>query len=412
MTRVAPYRHADGSNCWTKNCSRRGDHSSSRDAFINQVRQHAVDTEAPKLSSIAPMAEFEREVAEKFIHIQHHPTLPLDIYDYTQLAQFKSHWTPATLASRGLIVNRDTLEIVSRPLGKFFNHSEGKIDPTLLQGSVVVTDKLDGSMGISYPTPEGLAISTRGSFTSEQALHATAVYRERYEGKWRPRANRTYMWEIIYPNNRIVVDYGEMDDIVLIAAVDNRTGRSLPPASITEWKGARVETFAFQDMSEVLAAESRENREGFVVHYPATDVRVKYKYEDYVRLHRVMTGVNSRRIWDLLRSGQPVDVFLQNVPEEFETYVRGTASRLQQQHASVVAEARAVHEATVKALPVGYTQRDYAQHVLANNSKTAASFAFLVQKGSGERLDKAVWDSIEPAHEKPFFSGQKDEKVE
>jgi hypothetical protein len=54
-----------------------------------------------------------------------------------------------------------------------------------LAARCVVTDKLDGSLGILYPTPDGHAIATRGAFVSEQALHATELWLDRYAG-WLP----------------------------------------------------------------------------------------------------------------------------------------------------------------------------------------------------------------------------------
>jgi RNA ligase len=86
---------------------------------------------------------------------------------------------------------------------------------------VRVFDKMDGSLGILYPTSQGMAVATRGSFTSEQALKATEILHEKYP-EW---AQITYDWfrsnfdanwyevnytdlvEIVYPENRIVVDY-------------------------------------------------------------------------------------------------------------------------------------------------------------------------------------------------------------
>jgi RNA ligase len=414
MAKRVLVQNADGttSYCYTENCKihDRGGVDAA-DAKKAQLLREFAETEAQSirtLGDIAPMSVFEADVAERFINVQHHPELPLDIYNYTQAAQFNKHWTPATLASRGLIVNRDTLEIVSRPLGKFFNYSENKVDPALLQGPVVFTEKLDGSCGISYPTPDGLAIATRGSFTSDQALHATQIYRERYHGKWRPKHGRTYMWEIIYPTNRIVVNYGEKDDIVLIAAVDNRTGKSISATEVSEWPGERVEAFPFASMEDVLAAPTRNNHEGYVAHYLDSDVRVKYKHDEYVNLHRIMTGVNARRIWEVAAAGQSMDMFLADVPEEFETYVRTTERKLYAHHAEVKAQAQANYERTLAAVGADADQKTFAQYVMSNFAKADTGYIFSLRGGQTERLDKSIWSRIEPAHEKPFWSSNED----
>lgn len=61
---------------------------------------------------------------------------------------------------------------VLRPLPKFLNHDQPEAPVIALDEPVVVTDKADGSLGIIYPTPDGPAVATRGSFASDQALHA------------------------------------------------------------------------------------------------------------------------------------------------------------------------------------------------------------------------------------------------
>ncbi|MDX2149564.1 MAG: hypothetical protein SFV54_02440, partial [Bryobacteraceae bacterium] len=37
------------------------------------------------------------------------------------------------------------------------------------------------------------------------------------------------MFEILYPEHRIVVDYGGLEDRVLLDVIDNETGRGAPP---------------------------------------------------------------------------------------------------------------------------------------------------------------------------------------
>lgn len=68
-----------------------------------------------------------------------------------------------------------------------------------------------------------MAIATRGSFTSEQAGHATAVLHTCYP-RFEPPEGLTVLFEIVYPGNRIIVDYCDTDDLVLLGAVDTATG--------------------------------------------------------------------------------------------------------------------------------------------------------------------------------------------
>ena len=110
--------------------------------------------------------------------------------------------------------------------------------------------------------------------------------------------------EIIYPTNRIVIDYGSLDDLVLLGAVDVATDRTFGPDAVDGWPGPIIERFDHATLADALAAEPRDNREGFVVWFPATDIRIKIKYAEYVRLHRIVTGLNARSVWEAYRPGK------------------------------------------------------------------------------------------------------------
>jgi RNA ligase len=255
------------------------------------------------LNEVVPATELTAAVAEGLVRVQRHPSLPLRIFNYTELAVYSRTWTTATLNCRGLIVD-DEDRIVARGFRKFFNFSEHE-DATLdLHAPVEVTDKADGSLGVLYATVDGPAIATRGSFAGEQARHATELYRARYAGAWEPVEGWSYLFEIIYPANRIVLDYGDTDDLVLLGAVDIATGSSAGPldAVCTAWPGPRVEVTSYRTLAEALAAEPRTNAEGLVVRYLAgsagAGMMVKAKQADYLVLHRIVTGLTARRLWE------------------------------------------------------------------------------------------------------------------
>ena len=124
-------------------------------------------------------------VREGYVRVQQHPSAPLVIHNYTEKAQYESVWNEVTLTCRGLISAPDGT-IVARPYPKFFNHGQPGAPELGLDARVRVTDKADGSLGVVHFDGTGYAVATRGSFASEQALHATALLRDRYAG-WTPR---------------------------------------------------------------------------------------------------------------------------------------------------------------------------------------------------------------------------------
>lgn len=282
-----------------------------------------------KLDDILSANLFADMQAAGYVRQQTHPTLPYAILNYTEKAAYERIWNDVTRQCRGLIYDVNTREVLARPFPKFFNYGQTEAPPVDLYATAIVTDKMDGSLGIIYPTPGGYAVATRGSFASEQAIHATALLRALYPD-YRPPVGATMLVEIIYPENRIVVDYGRQDDLVLLGAVDIASGRSVGPrlASISGWPGPVVEKFWHDTLAETLAAEPRPGKEGFVVWFPSTDTRVKIKYPDYVALHRIVTGLNARTVWEHLVSGRPLVELIEPLPDEFHPWVREIAQEI------------------------------------------------------------------------------------
>jgi RNA ligase len=351
------------------------------------------------IHEIAPLSLWSEMVKEGYVKTQFHPTLPYVIYDYSEIAQYERVWNPVTLASRGLIVDYRTGFVVSHVLSKFFNYGEQELDSQLLSEPIIVSDKLDGSAGYSYPDGLGLSISTRGSFTSDQALHATDVLKTRYEGKWLPDDNRTYLWEIIYPQNRIVVNYS-FDDIVLLAAIDNTTGISMPASEVTEWLWRKTEEFPYSSLDEVLVAPERNNVEGFVVHFRESDVRVKIKQEDYVALHKIVTGLNKKRVWEVLSTGTDYLSWVAAFPDEFVQEIELMTEELNEAYNSLVKEIDEAYATVVSELPVGFSRKDFALKVTKDYKNISA---FLFSKLAEQDLSAKIWKRIEPDFEKPVW---------
>jgi RNA ligase len=290
-----------------------------------------VSDDGVQLAQIVNLRRLEEKVAEGWVRKQAHPTLPYDIYNYTKKTQAFWVWDDVTTLTRGLIVNRQTGEVLARPFPKFFNYGEQAAKDVKWHEDepVIVSDKLDGSLGILYPHGDGtFAVASRGSFTSDQAVAATAIWWAKYSGRFRPPAGITALFEIIYPQNRIVVDYGDVQDLVFLGFVDIETGTTYGPDSSVYWPGPRAEVFPYRSLAEALSADPRPGKEGLVVHFQNSDVRVKIKQSDYVELHRVVTGLDERVVWQWLKDGDDPELAGAFLPEEFRTWIVETSDRL------------------------------------------------------------------------------------
>jgi len=181
----------------------------------------------------------QQHIENGLISRRKHPECDLYILNYTPKCQINWHWDKVTIACRGLIVDGNW-NIIQRPFAKFFtldqwaglrnhvHHLYGVQYQTMLDGPFTLTEKLDGSLGILYrnPVSQKWCVATRGSFTSDQAIRATEILQNKYPNI-HPNTNWTYLVEIIYPENQIVVRY-EHAQLVLLGVIDKDTGYDVP----------------------------------------------------------------------------------------------------------------------------------------------------------------------------------------
>lgn len=353
------------------------------------------------------LSKLEQFRAAGYIGTQRHPALPLLIHNYTQRCQFDRVWNETTLACRGLITD-ESGNVIARPFHKFFNLEEHLLPNSTLpeinwQQDFYVSEKLDGSLGVLYPTPRGPAIATRGSFVSDQAKAGTDILIEKY-GDWRPSNNRlTYLFEIIYPGNRIVVDYGDMRELVLLDVIDNETGRGLSRREI-EFHGRVigcpvVSWLPDVDADSLSSYETGEaNREGVVVRFD-DGMRIKIKLGEYKRLHRLITGLNARKIWGCLSTGTPLD--LERVPDEFFRWVEATKEDLLRHYQAIVERSGEVFRSVIRDIGANATRKEFALRFMQTRDISAILFAMLDVKD----ISPLVWKMVYPAHSVPWKDG-------
>ena len=159
----------------------------------------------------------EKYHKEGLLYKQVHPSLPLTIWNYTEKVQYEGLWDDITLMCRGLVTD-DKGNVIARPFKKFFNMEEGKHTPT---SDFEVYEKMDGSLGIFFYYEGGWVMATRGSFTSDQAVKG---YEMMFNYDFANlHKDYTYLFEIIFKENRIVVNY-DFEDVVLLGMVNTKTG--------------------------------------------------------------------------------------------------------------------------------------------------------------------------------------------
>ncbi len=340
----------------------------------------------PTLADLFDPAELAAALTDGWVRAQTHPTEPLTILNYTERAAYADHWDAITLTCRGLVHHSVTGAVLARPFAKFFNHGQRGAAVLDLAAPVRVSDKLDGSLGILYPLPSGgFAVATRGSFASAQAHHATQCYQRRYAARFTPPAGHTVLFEIVYPQNRIVVDYGGMDDLVLLGAVRIADGAVLAADEVPGWPGPVAGSFAVDSFAQALALPPRRGAEGLVVRCLDTGAMVKLKQADYVALHRIVTGLTERTVWQHLVDGRPLAELIEPLPDEFHGWVHTVADRIR----STVDSAETALRAEFAALPPAPSRKDFALAV-ARHPQRWALFALLDGRDIGPKLLQAA----------------------
>ncbi len=337
------------------------------------------------MSHIDIDAHFALE-AQGYLQIGRHASAPLLIHNYSQSAQYERHWVAETLMCRGLITDLDG-KVIARPFGKFFNLDEhiGLMGP-VPEEAFEVYEKMDGSLGIIFHWEGVPQIATRGSFESEQAVRASHILRKKY-GHAKLDPAHTYLVEIIYPENRIVVDYAGLEDLVLLAILHTESGEEVALHDVGLPLVKRYD--GLKDL-DALKAVQEDNKEGFVVRFKS-GLRVKVKFDEYVRLHRILTGVNARTVWEALKEGDDLEKFLESVPDEFYKWVRSVEKDLRAQFAEIDADCRLEFRHFDN-------RKGAAEYYLGQCKYPAIMFRML----DGKNYDEIIWKMIRPEHQKAF----------
>lgn len=298
-----------------------------------------------KLDRIIDRKALAETIWDGYVRERRHPSLPLTIYNYTEKAQYEQAWDDVTRTCRGLIVDDDG-NVVARPWPKFFNLAEhdGVRAPVIdLDSSCVTVDKLDGSLVIVTRYKGAIVVATRGSFESEQAKWAREWLREN-AGDWSPREHITYLFETVYDENRIVLDY-DFEGLVLLGCHDTETYTERTDAS---WPGRKADVLPPRTLRDALAMPDRANSEGVVCTVGTGPHRtmVKIKQDDYVALHKVVSGLSEKVVWQAIMDGRLADV-IAAAPDEFHGWINSVAADITETADAMTEAAYTAHYATL-----------------------------------------------------------------
>jgi len=340
------------------------------------------------------------------------PCGKLFLYNYTDKCTYDKKWNKHTLNARGTVYEVETGKLVAQAFPKFFNF--GELQPTV-QRSLVnktnfsVNEKMDGSLGIVYHYEGKWYVNTRGSFTSDQAIKATQLLNSKYNMECFP-IDVTLMVEIIYPENRIIVDYGSEEKLTVIGAFDLEHGAAdlmaYPKRMEMYLKGSGLEMAPtyhdFRSISEVIEVQSKLGKmeEGFVVRFQ-DGYRCKFKSAEYLKVARLLSEMTPLNFWKAMKDGVVQEEIISEIPEEFRDEVDRIKGDLETVYKKVTKEVAEDFNYAIKSfggltcLSEDFNRRQLGLFLKENGSELrhqSAMFPMLLNKG----VDKYVMKTIRP----------------
>ena len=339
-----------------------------------------------------------------------HPTLPISIYNYSRTCQYENKWDEITKSCRGLILDQEG-NVVAKGFDKFFNIEEHNPEE-IPNEPFEVFEKLDGSLGILFWYQGKWIIATKGSFTSDQAVRAKEILKK-YNFEPIPKGYTTLV-EIIYPENRIVCGYGDEESLVVLSMINNSSGKELDYTSLLyisdETRMPVVKKYDAINDYKTLKSLISKDREGYVIRF-RNGFRMKIKGEEYVRLHRILTGFSNVDIWEYLKDGKNIDELLDRVPDEFDKWVRTTIRDLRYGSYQLRERAGKLHDGfrygkfgDVDPEP---TKKEFAEFVM-KQEEVLHAIMFAMWNKNNEKVDEIIWKLIKPKYSKPFWQKEID----
>lgn len=268
------------------------------------------------------------EYLEKgLIRVQKHPVLDLRILNYSTKTQWERLWDAITIQCRGLVVDGEG-NIVARCMPKFFNlHELEPLGIEIPNLPFSVLEKEDGSLLQLFYYDKQWVVSSKGSFTSDHVGWAWDILHKKHQETLNVlEANKTmlhcnFVFELIVPQGRIVRDYGDTEELILLTIINNKNGKEIEIEGkdhyftfpvVKKYNGISD----YKQLSKMIA----DDHEGFVLRFQ-NGFRMKIKGEEYLRLHKAITNLTSFDVWEAYCLKIPFEKFIEPFPDEMFDWI-------------------------------------------------------------------------------------------
>lgn len=346
------------------------------------------------------ISKLKKYVDNDLITIKSHDDFDMNLLLYTYHVKEQNAWDLYTSSSRGLVIDSFG-NILARPFQKFPNLKN--LYNYIESNDFEIFEKLDGSLGILFYAYERWFVTTKGSFNSEQAKFG---YEFLYDKLGYFDKNNTYLFEIIYPENEIIIDYRGMTDVVLLGVINTKTGIELTyDEMILDYSGivTIVNKIILTNVSlNDLKNLNLENHEGFVVKYP-NNYRIKVKFERYDVLHRIFKFIGHRTILNALQMKEDIDKLisskvpnelLSKAPIEFHNWVNKIKSKYLLRYYQIKNDLYDTYHDVYKKLKYNDELPEWKRKEFAIYVKHLKHSSLLFKIYDNKINDNQIWDMI------------------
>lgn len=224
-------------------------------------------------------------------------------------------WNSLSLHARGKVLDIHDHHVVAYPFDKFFNLDE---NPWTSQDyvrrliahsqEINVTEKKDGTAIIVTNTGSELLIHTSGDWDNAFTRTAHALFQAQYPLFYHQApTGYTFIFELIVPDNKIVVDYGQEKALYLLA-MRNLSTQAMESHEKLEEIAQKFAlplptVYRFSSLDEFLTMRTKRNNqvaEGWVfrLRFHQGEFLFKLKYEQYFELHHFYEDTSLKRVYN------------------------------------------------------------------------------------------------------------------
>lgn len=301
---------------------------------------------------------------------------------------------PLALECRGSVFDA-TGKCVARPFEKFFNLGENdSVRPDVLSGlRFDAYEKRDGSLLFPVQIHERIVFKTRKTFRSDLAIYVNAWSRIRVpyldfctdliEHGFTP------LFEWTSPSNRIVLDYGQSQRLVVLAARHIESGLYMSDRMLSrlasDYQIPIIQKADFENLQAVKeACLTQKDIEGWVLVFE-NGLRVKCKTRYYHQLHRIKTWMSERDIAELCAEQKSDDLKGQLIDLE-ETLAAESIRVIEDVERRVVAELSEM-QSRVETIAQDAVEKNLDTRDLASQVRTDEFMSLIMQKYRGRDPD-------------------------